>query len=56
MKGKGLTVLEETPELLRAKNATQILNEVGPQGGWRVVALFQMISRPSLFLSSLAAY
>lgn len=29
MKGKGLTVLEETPELLRAKNATQILNEVG---------------------------
>lgn len=29
MKGKGLTELEETPELLRAKNATQILNEVG---------------------------
>lgn len=27
MKGKGLTELEETPELLRAKNATQILNE-----------------------------
>lgn len=29
MKGKGLTVLEETPELLRAKNATHILCEVG---------------------------
>lgn len=29
MKGKGLTVLEETPELLRAKNATHILSEVG---------------------------
>lgn len=28
MKGKGLTALEETPELLRAKNATQILCEV----------------------------
>uniref|UniRef100_A0A8C1JDG8 Nebulin n=1 Tax=Cyprinus carpio TaxID=7962 RepID=A0A8C1JDG8_CYPCA len=27
VKGKGLTVLEETPELLRAKNATQILCE-----------------------------
>ena len=30
VKGKGLTAPEETPELLRAKNATQILSEVGP--------------------------
>lgn len=29
VKGKGITLLEETPELLRAKNATHILNEVG---------------------------
>lgn len=28
VKGKGLTALEETPDMLRAKNATQILNEV----------------------------
>jgi len=28
VKGKGLSVLEETPDMLRAKNATQILNEV----------------------------
>ncbi|NXF79869.1 NEBU protein, partial [Sclerurus mexicanus] len=27
VKGKGLTALEETPDMLRAKNATQILNE-----------------------------
>lgn len=32
MKGKGLTALEETPELLRATNATQILSEVRPTG------------------------
>ena len=30
MKGKGLSAPEETPEHLRAKNATQILSEVGP--------------------------
>lgn len=28
VRGKGLTALEETPDMLRAKNATQILNEV----------------------------
>ncbi|PKU30210.1 nebulin isoform x12 [Limosa lapponica baueri] len=28
VKGKGLTALEETPDMLRAKNATQILNEI----------------------------
>jgi len=31
VKGKGLTALEETPDMLRAKNATQILNEVCPK-------------------------
>lgn len=29
MKGKGLTVFEDTPDLIRVKNAAQILNEVG---------------------------
>lgn len=28
VKGKGMTVLEDTPDLLRVKNAGQILNEV----------------------------
>lgn len=31
-KGKGLAVLEDTPDLIRVKNATQILNEVGTVG------------------------
>lgn len=29
MKGKGMTVIEDTPDLIRVKNAAQILNEVG---------------------------
>lgn len=28
MKGKGMTVFEDTPDLIRVKNAAQILNEV----------------------------
>lgn len=28
IRGKGLTEMEDTPDMLRAKNATQILNEV----------------------------
>lgn len=31
IRGKGLTEMEDTPDMQRAKNATQILNEVSPQ-------------------------
>ena len=49
MKGKGLTAPEETPEHMRAKNATQILSEVGPVlptnlGRWGLTWLVEPLS------------